>query len=162
MPATPAVPIGSRCAYGTSGTTGTGCPACPGWAADTAVKRGRGLSVNTLVGNDIPGRLPPQAGVASPGKHCVLVPEPGCLHRTESFRHEGQVRKRTLCNLSGWSPAHIEGLRGVLKGGTVIPAGQDAFTVSRGLPQGHVAAAPNASPDGTVPRAERITCWREG
>ena len=35
----------------------------------------------------------------------------------------------------------VEGLRGVLKGGTVIPAGQDAFTVIRSLPHGHVAAA---------------------
>jgi hypothetical protein len=29
----------------------------------------------------------------------------------------------------------------VLKGGTVIPAGRDAFTVIRSLPHGHVAAA---------------------
>src|SRR5271157_3434050 len=59
----------------------------------------------------------------------------------ESYRHQGKVRKRTLCNLSDWSPAHVEGLRGVLKGGTVIPAEQDAFTVTRSLPHGHVAAA---------------------
>src|SRR5271157_5255139 len=59
----------------------------------------------------------------------------------ESYRHQGKVRKRTLCNLSDWSPAHIEGLRGVLKGGTVIPAERDAFTVTRSLPHGHVAAA---------------------
>jgi transposase len=59
----------------------------------------------------------------------------------ESYRHEGKVRKRTLCNLSDWSPAHVEGLRGVLKGGTVIPAEQDAFIVTRSLPHGHVAAA---------------------
>src|ERR1700685_446151 len=58
----------------------------------------------------------------------------------ETSRHEGKVRKRTLCTLSGWAPAHVEGLRGVLKGGTVIPPGQDAFTVSRSLPHGHVAA----------------------
>jgi transposase len=51
-----------------------------------------------------------------------------------------RTRKRTLCNLSDWSPAHVEGLRGVLKGGTVIPAEQDAFTVTRSLPHGHVAA----------------------
>src|SRR4051812_11382764 len=66
---------------------------------------------------------------------------PPAILLRESYRHEGQVRKRTLCNLSGWSPAHIEGLRGVLKGGTVIPAGQDAFTVTRSLPHGHAAAA---------------------
>jgi transposase len=66
---------------------------------------------------------------------------PPAILLRESFRHEGKVRKRTLCNLSGWSPAHVEGLRGVLKGGTVIPAEQDAFTVTRSLPHGHVAAA---------------------
>jgi Transposase DDE domain len=59
----------------------------------------------------------------------------------ESYRHEGKLRKRTLCNLSGWTPAHIEGLRGVLMGGAVIPAEQHAITVTRTLPPGHVAAA---------------------
>jgi hypothetical protein len=66
---------------------------------------------------------------------------PPAILLRESYRHQGKVRKRTLCNLSDWSPAHIEGLRGVLKGGTVIPAEQDAFTVTRSLPHGHVAAA---------------------
>ena len=49
---------------------------------------------------------------------------PPAILLRESYRHEGKVRKRTLCNLSDWAPAHIEGLRGVLKGGTVIPAGR--------------------------------------
>jgi transposase len=66
---------------------------------------------------------------------------PPAILLRESYRHEGKVRKRTLCNLSDWSSAHVEGLRGVLKGGTVIPAEQDAFTVTRSLPHGHVAAA---------------------
>src|SRR5271166_6136455 len=65
---------------------------------------------------------------------------PPAILLRESYRHDGKVRKRTLCNLSDWSPAHIEGLRGVLKGGTVIPAERDAFTVTRSLPHGHVAA----------------------
>ena len=59
----------------------------------------------------------------------------------ESYRDNGKVRKRTLCNLSDWPVAHIEGLRGVLRGGTVIAAECDAFTVLRTLPHGHVAAA---------------------
>ena len=59
----------------------------------------------------------------------------------ESYRDNGKVRKRTLCNLSDWPVAHIEGLRGVLKGGTVIAAERDAFSVTRTLPHGHVAAA---------------------
>lgn len=66
---------------------------------------------------------------------------PPAILLRESYRHEGKVRKRTLCNLSDWSPAYVEGLRGVLKGGTVIAAEQDAFTVTRSLPHGHVAAA---------------------
>ena len=66
---------------------------------------------------------------------------PPAILLRESYRAGGKVRKRTLCNRSGWSPAHGEGLRGVLKGGTVIPAEHDAFTVTRSLPHGHVAAA---------------------
>ena len=59
----------------------------------------------------------------------------------ETYRHNGKICKRTLCNLSHWPTSHVEGLRGVLKGGTVIPAERDAFTVTRSLPHGHVAAA---------------------
>ena len=66
---------------------------------------------------------------------------PPAILLRESYREGGKVRKRTLCNLSDWPTAVIEGLRGVLKGGTVIPAGQDAFTITRSLPHGHVAAA---------------------
>jgi transposase len=66
---------------------------------------------------------------------------PQAILLRESYRDGGKVRKRTLCNLSGWPAAHIEGLRGVLRGGTVIAAERDAFTVTRSLPHGHVAAA---------------------
>jgi transposase len=66
---------------------------------------------------------------------------PPAILLRESYRRDGKVHKRTLCNLSDWPTAHVEGLRGVLKGGTVIPAGQDAFSITRSLPHGHVAAA---------------------
>ena len=66
---------------------------------------------------------------------------PPAILLRESYRQDGKVHKRTLCNLSDWPTAHIEGLRGVLKGGTVIPAEREAFTVVRSLPHGHVAAA---------------------
>jgi hypothetical protein len=66
---------------------------------------------------------------------------PPAILLRESYREDGKVRKRTLCNLSDWPKAHVEGLRGVLKGGTVIPADRAAFTVIRSLPHGHVAAA---------------------
>jgi transposase len=65
---------------------------------------------------------------------------PPAILLRESYRQDGKVRKRTICNVTGWKPEHIEGLRGVLKGGTVIPADQEAFTITRSLPHGHVAA----------------------
>jgi transposase len=66
---------------------------------------------------------------------------PPAILLRESYRENGKVRKRTLCNLSDWPAAHIEGLRGVLKGGTVIAPDRDAFVVTRSLPHGHVALA---------------------
>ena len=64
---------------------------------------------------------------------------PPAILLRESYREHGKVRKRTLCNLSDWPTAHIEGLRGVLKGGTVIAPDREAFTVTRSLPHGHAA-----------------------
>jgi transposase len=64
---------------------------------------------------------------------------PPAILLRESYREGGKVRKRTLCNLSDWPTAHVEGLRGVLKGGIVIAPERDAFTVTRSLPHGHAA-----------------------
>jgi transposase len=64
---------------------------------------------------------------------------PPAILLRESYRENGKVRKRTLCNLSDWPSAHIEGLRGVLKGGIVIAPDREAFTVTRSLPHGHAA-----------------------
>jgi len=66
---------------------------------------------------------------------------PPAILLRESYRENGKVRKRTLCNLSDWPTAHIEGLRGVLKGGIVIAPDREAFTVTRSLPHGHAALA---------------------
>jgi hypothetical protein len=57
----------------------------------------------------------------------------------ESYREGGRVKKRTLANLSHLSDATIEGLRRVLRGDTVV-APDDAFTIERSCPHGHVAA----------------------
>jgi transposase len=65
---------------------------------------------------------------------------PPAILLRESYREDGKVRKRTLCNLSDWPKAHVEGLRGVLKGGTVVAADREAFSITRSLPHGHVAA----------------------
>ena len=47
---------------------------------------------------------------------------PPAILLRETYRQDGKICKRTLCNLSHWPAAHVEGLRAVLKGGTVIPA----------------------------------------
>jgi hypothetical protein len=65
---------------------------------------------------------------------------PPAILLRESYRDKGKVRKRTLCNLTHW-PAHlIEGLRALLKDGSVLPPGVDALTIRRSLPHGHIAA----------------------
>ena len=65
---------------------------------------------------------------------------PPAILLRESYRVGGKVKKRTLLNLSDWSPPLIEGLRTLLKGGTALPPGQDAIVIKRSLPHGHVAA----------------------
>src|SRR5580692_3000613 len=65
---------------------------------------------------------------------------PPAILLRESYREGKSVRKRTLLNLSNWPAEHVEGLRGVLKGGVVVPVGREAFAVERSLPHGHVAA----------------------
>jgi hypothetical protein len=82
---------------------------------------------------------------------------PPAILLRESYRDGKSIRKRTLLNLSHWPTEHVEGLRGVLKGGVVIPAGQEAFTVERSLPHGHVAAVL-----GTARAVGLDRCWGPG
>lgn len=65
---------------------------------------------------------------------------PPAILLRESYRDGGRVRKRTLLNMTDWPGDLVAGLRALLKGGTVIPAGQQALTITRSLPHGHVAA----------------------
>ncbi|MGH2397554.1 MAG: IS1634 family transposase [bacterium] len=57
----------------------------------------------------------------------------------ESVREGNSIRKRTLANLSAWPAAQIESLRRVLRGETLVAAGE-AFETLRSRPHGHVAA----------------------
>ena len=61
---------------------------------------------------------------------------PSAILLRESYREEGKVRKRTLLNLSDWPHERVEGLRALLKGGMVVPAGTAPFQVIRTLPHG--------------------------
>jgi hypothetical protein len=59
----------------------------------------------------------------------------------ESYRDEhGRAQKRTLANLSKLPVDVVEGLKALLKGGTVIGTGPDEMRIVRSLPHGHVAA----------------------
>jgi transposase len=57
----------------------------------------------------------------------------------ESYREGGQVKSRTLANLSHLPDAQIELLRRALKGEPVVGA-DDAFDIVRSRPHGHVLA----------------------
>ena len=65
---------------------------------------------------------------------------PPAILLRESYRDGKSIRKRTLLNLSHWPPEHVEGLRGVLKGGVVLPPDEQPFVIERSLPHGAVAA----------------------
>ncbi len=59
----------------------------------------------------------------------------------ESYRDEqGRAQKRTLANLSKLPGDVVDGLRALLKGGTVLGTGPGELRVERSLPHGHVAA----------------------
>src|ERR1700758_1805003 len=76
--------------------------------------------------------------------YIAVVPNrnsPPAILLRESFRERGQVKNRTLANISHWPPAQIEALRQVLKGNlSAGPPLAAAFEVIRSLPHGHVAA----------------------
>lgn len=60
----------------------------------------------------------------------------------ESYRDEqARAQKRTLANLSKLPADVVDGLRALLKGGTVIGTRPDEMQIERSLPHGHVAAA---------------------
>ena len=67
---------------------------------------------------------------------------PPAILLRESYRDEnGKVRKRTLANLSKWDPQVVEGLRSLLRGGTVSPLPMEqSFKIIRSLSHGNVAA----------------------
>jgi hypothetical protein len=58
----------------------------------------------------------------------------------ESYRADGKVKKRTIANLTNWPEPLVEGLRTLLRGGVALATADEALTISRSLPHGHVAA----------------------
>lgn len=76
--------------------------------------------------------------------YVAVVPNrnsPPAILLRESYRERGQVRNRTLANLSHWPPEKVEALRQVLKGAATVGASlPDAFQITRSLSHGQVAA----------------------
>ena len=64
---------------------------------------------------------------------------PPAILLRESYRQGGQVKTRTLANLTDWPPAQLEALRRGLRGDLLV-APEDALEIVRSLPHGHVAA----------------------
>jgi hypothetical protein len=57
-----------------------------------------------------------------------------------TYRDGGQVRHKTLANISKMPPSVVDAVEAALKGEVLVPAGQAAVTVAKSLPHGHVAA----------------------
>jgi transposase len=93
---------------------------------------------------------------------------PPAILLRESYRDGDKFKRRTLANLSGWPAAKIEALRRVLRDEAVAPTDENAFTLLRSLPHGHVAAALGTlrkigldkilSQNGVQPRREVALC----
>ncbi|MHC4181394.1 MAG: IS1634 family transposase [Planctomycetota bacterium] len=64
---------------------------------------------------------------------------PPAILLREGWREGGTVRKRTLANLSHWSKQKVEALRRLLRDEPLVSAEQ-AITIERSLPHGHVEA----------------------
>jgi DDE family transposase len=57
-----------------------------------------------------------------------------------SYREQGKVKNETLGNISSLNPREIEGIRAVLAGRELVDL-DEALSIERSLPHGHVAAA---------------------
>ena len=75
--------------------------------------------------------------------HVETIPNrnsPPTILLREAWREGPRIRKKTRGNLTSMAPRLIEGIRTVLKGGVALSSLDDAFTITRALPHGHVAA----------------------
>ncbi len=58
----------------------------------------------------------------------------------QAWRQGQRIRRKTIANLSQLPPEAIHGIRTVLQGGVAVPRLDQAVTIRRSLPHGHVAA----------------------
>ena len=74
-------------------------------------------------------------------RRCHPQPQqpPAILFR-QAKREGKRIRRTTLANLSKLPPEIVDGIRALLKGGQVYRPLDDALSIRRALPHGHVAA----------------------
>ena len=75
--------------------------------------------------------------------HLESIPNRGSrptLLIREAWREGKRIRKKTRANLTGMPDPLVNGIRALLKGGIALESVEDAFTIRRALPHGHVAA----------------------
>ena len=65
---------------------------------------------------------------------------PPAILLREAWREGPRIRRRTIANLSKMPPAMVDAIRAMLKGGVVFASIDEAVTIRRALPHGHVAA----------------------
>lgn len=65
---------------------------------------------------------------------------PPAILLREAWREGTRIRRRTLANLSKLPPPMIDAIRALTRGGIVFKNLEDAVTITRALPHGHVAA----------------------
>src|SRR2546428_12246590 len=97
---------------------------------------------------------------------------PPAILLRESYRDGDKIKKRTLANLSDWPAVKIEALRRVLRDEAGAPTDQQALSVLRSPPHGHVAAGagtvrqrgvgPLPSPGGRRTHPEGGRCIAQG
>lgn len=81
--------------------------------------------------------------VLSVAMHIETVPNRNsrpCILLRQSYREGGKVRKRTIANLTDWSPELVENFRVLLRWGKVVERVEETFDILRSRPHGHVRA----------------------
>ena len=85
---------------------------------------------------------------------------PSAVFIRQAWRAGKRIRRKTLANISKLPPAGIESIRSVLKGGVVFDSLDEAVTIRRPLPHGHVAAVLGLCRQLGLPRLLLMHCSR--
>ena len=65
---------------------------------------------------------------------------PPAILLRQAWREGPRIRRRTIANLSKMPPVMVDAIRALLKGGVVLASLDEAVSIKRALPHGHVAA----------------------